>query len=288
MPRYQIACSRSRFRRWLGTLFVAVPLLCQTQSQRDIAKAIDKNILKLHDLNDGSRKQAILNLAAQISRQPPQYARPLAFNLAVDGIEGSDRETQQTITSSLVDGLRSLPPGDTSNSDCFEMLAELVLYEHTHPALTDPRLRAAVEKLQVADRVRNAANFSLTDLDGNNWTLKALSGKVVLVNFWATWCPPCQREITDLNAICQRFQGREFVLLAISDEAESVQRRFAAKHPMSYSLLIDPQREITQRFLVNSIPKTFVYNRQGLLVAQSIDRPSQQGFLDMLASAGLH
>jgi thiol-disulfide isomerase/thioredoxin len=61
-------------------------------------------------------------------------------------------------------------------------------------------------------------DFSLQDLRGQKWKLKDLKGKVVLVNFWATWCPPVRKEMPYLQSLYKKFKDRGFVVLAISDE----------------------------------------------------------------------
>src|SRR5205823_8179945 len=86
-------------------------------------------------------------------------------------------------------------------------LASLVRYEHLNVTLDSPQFSAAISKLEAEDRNRQSANFALTDLNGQSWTLKDLKGKVVLLNFWATWCPPCRKEMPDLETLYRRFQS---------------------------------------------------------------------------------
>ena len=119
------------------------------------------------------------------------------------------------------------------------------------------------------------------------WNLRALAGKVVLVNFWATWCPPCRRELPDLNALYERFGARGLVILAISDEEAAKVKPFVAKQSLTYPVLLDPGRKVNDLFHVDGIPKSFVYGRDGKLVAEAIDMRTQRQFLAMLQSAGL-
>jgi peroxiredoxin len=118
--------------------------------------------------------------------------------------------------------------------------------------------------------------------------LKDLSGKVVLVNFWATWCPPCQKEIPDLETLYERFKDQGLLILAISDEDAGKVKPFMEKRKVSYPVLLDPGRKVNELFQIEGIPKSFVYDRSGKLVAQSIDMRTQRQFLEMLGQAGLH
>ena len=72
-------------------------------------------------------------------------------------------------------------------------------------SLDSPQFAAAMKNLEDEDRERDEVNFTLTDLNGKSWTLKDLKGKVVMLNFWATWCPPCRKEMPDLEALYKRF-----------------------------------------------------------------------------------
>jgi peroxiredoxin len=109
----------------------------------------------------------------------------------------------------------------------------------------------------------------------------------VLVNFWATWCPPCRKEMPDLEALYNRFKGDGLVVLAISDEDAAKVRPFIAERQVTYPILLDPGRKVSDLFQVEGIPKTFVYDREGKLVAQSIDMRTRKQFLRMLAETGL-
>jgi len=131
-------------------------------------------------------------------------------------------------------------------------------------------------------------DFTLTDLQGKSWTLQALRGKVVLVNFWATWCQPCRKEMPDLDALYQRFKDQGFVILGISDEEAGKVEQLLAERRVEYPILLDPGRKVNQLFRIEGIPKSFLYDRNGKMVSQAIDMRTQGQFLRMLAQAGLH
>jgi peroxiredoxin len=144
-----------------------------------------------------------------------------------------------------------------------------------------------MSKLEAADRQRESANFSLTDLNGKTWTLKDLRGRIVLVNFWATWCPPCRKEMPDLQALYQEFQDRGLVILAISDEDSGKVQPFIAANKFSYPILLDPGRKVNDLFQVEGIPKSFLYDRSGHLAAEAMDMRTRRQFLEMLTQAGI-
>src|ERR1043165_4007443 len=154
-------------------------------------------------------------------------------------------------------------------------------------SLDNPQLTAATAKLAAVDDVRAKADFTMNDLEGKSWTLRSLRGKVVLVNFWATWCPPCRKEMPDLDTLYKKFKDQGLVILAIDDEEVAKIKPYLAEHPVTYPILLDPGRTVNEAFRVDGIPKSFVYDREGKLVAQSIDMRTQKQFLELLAQAGL-
>ena len=208
-------------------------------------------------------------------------------NLSTEGDFGHD--TLQEVATTLADTLRQQPAPDDHGQPAaaYSELAQLVRYEHVQASLDVPQFKAAMAKLEADDQRRQQANFTLTDLEGKTWSLQELKGKVVLVNFWATWCPPCRKEMPDLNALYQRFKDQGFVILAISDEEADKVKPFIAERHIRYPVMLDPGRKVNELFQVEGIPKSFVYDREGKLVAQSIDMRTQKQFLEMLGQAGL-
>ena len=190
----------------------------------------------------------------------------------------------QQVATTLAEALRQQPGSPPAP---YTELAQLVRYEHVEASLNDPQFTAAFAKLEADDRQRQQADFTLADLQGARHTLKNLRGKVVLVNFWATWCPPCRKELPDLETLYMRFKDQGLVILAISDEDAAKVKPFIAARDIHFPILLDPGRKVNELFQIEGIPKSFVYDRGGKLAAQSIDMRTMRQFLEMLGRAGL-
>jgi peroxiredoxin len=275
-------------------------LLCLTlalfaQNQPIVWSSQEKPIVdQLHSLRsmaDSERSTATRELAIQIRRLPlTAKKRVLAeqlANLATEGDPG--RSALQEVATTLAQALREqpAPKNEDAPAMAYVTLAQLVRYERVQASLDDPQFAAAMAKLEADEQHRQRADFTLADLTGRDWHLKELRGKVVLVNFWATWCPPCRKEMPDLEALYQRFGQRGLVILAISDEETGKVQPFIAERKFSFPILLDPGRKVNELFRVEGIPKSFVYDRDGKLVAQAVDMRTQKQFLEMLAQAGL-
>jgi peroxiredoxin len=286
---------------WLlaAVAFLPGPSTLRAQKQKivlsDQEKAIVEQIRKLRSLPDDERVTVTKRLAVEIHQLPPgSHMLGLADSLANLATEGdAGLETLQEVATTLADALREQPvtsagaAGKDQSASSYATLAQLVKYEHVQVSLDDPRFAAAMAKLEDDDRSRQSADFTLADLTGKRWTLKKLRGSVVLVNFWATWCPPCRKEMPDMQALQQRFAPKGLVILAISDEDVSKVEPFIAERHFSYPILLDPGRKVNELFRVEGIPKSFVYDRDGKLVAEAIDMRTQRQLLEMLAHAGL-
>jgi peroxiredoxin len=248
--------------------------------------AIGERIRGLRQLPDDARAQVTRDLALEIRRLPAADEKVnLATHLASLATEGDfGAVTLQEVATTLAAALEERP---AKSSTPYTILAQLARYEHVRVTLRAPLYEAALAELEAADQRRRSADFTLPDLEGRSWTLSALRGKVVLVNFWATWCPPCRKEMPDLEALYNEFKDRGLVVLAISDDDPVKVRSFIAEHGFTYPVLLDSKHEVNQRFEMEGIPKTFIYDRAGRLIAQAIDMRTRKQFLDLLAEAGL-
>jgi peroxiredoxin len=267
-------------------------------------KPLAEQIHGLRGLADDVRAGTTKELALKIRKLPATENKlRLAVNLAGLSTEGDfGHDTLQEVATTLAATLRERPVPwvEAKDSDAgsktarapayaYIELATLVRYEHVEAAIVDDdeQFRAATARLEADDRKREHPEFTLTDLSGKAWTFSELRGKVVLVNFWATWCPPCRKEMPDLEALYGRFGSKGFVVLGISDEEAAKVEPFIRERKISFPVLLDSGRKVNEMFVVEGIPKSFVYDREGKLVAQSIDMRTRKQFLEMLGKAGL-
>jgi peroxiredoxin len=296
-----MSCSKSLFCNRVIVSFALVGILLilsgyvlsQEKIQwNDQEKPIVEQINGLRKLDDQVRAHTTKDLALQIRALPagPNKLRLAVAlsNLSTEGDFGKD--TLQEVTTTLSNALREQPaPRDKDGGpgDAYIELAMLVRYEHMQATSDDPQFAEAMARLEADDARREHADFTLADLQGKSWHLRDLRGKVVLVNFWATWCPPCRKEMPDLQALYDKYKDQGFVVLSISDEEVAKVAPFIAERKITYPVLLDPGRKVNDAFIVEGIPKSFVYNREGKLVAQSIDMRTRGQFQEMLAQAGL-
>lgn len=275
--------------RWLPLTVVllggAALLSAQTHpTLSGLEEAISAQMSKLRSLSDAEWTNAVRDLARQIQALPPGAGKTGMIsrfsNLVTEGDAG--HETLQIVASAMAEVLR-----DSPNAELEATLARVVRYEHVDVALDTLGFRKALAKLETYDRQRENADFTLSDLHSQRWSLKDLRGKVVLVNFWATWCPPCRKEMPDMESLYQRFGPQGLVILAISDEETAKVQPFITEQKYTYPILLDPGRKVNELFVVGGIPKSFLYNRDGRLVAEAMDRRTETQFLAMLKQAGV-
>ena len=275
-------------------LFIAPSLPAEQGAQvlwSEQEKPIVQSLHGLRSMPDDARARETRQLALAIRALPPgDHKLELANGLANLSTEGDfGHETLQQVATTLAAALAEhpLPEEGAEPAEPYLELAQLVRYEHVQATIDSAEFTRAMAALEADDRNRQRADFTLTDVDGKPWTLSRLHGKVVLVNFWATWCPPCRKEMPDLESLSQQFHKQGLVILAITDEDGAKVKPFITARGITYTVLLDPGRKVNDLFHVMGIPKTFLYDRSGKLVAESIDMRTRNQFLGMLAQAGL-
>ena len=114
-----------------------------------------------------------------------------------------------------------------------------------------------------------APDWQLTDVDGKPVKLSDFRGKVVVLNFWATWCPPCRAEIPGFIEIQKKYADQGFSMIGVSLDREgpSVVKPFIAKFGMNYPVVMGNERVASDYGGITAIPTTFVIDRQGNIVA---------------------
>jgi peroxiredoxin len=122
----------------------------------------------------------------------------------------------------------------------------------------------AVEKLAG----QKAPDFTLKDINGNQVSLSSFKGKVVLLNFWATWCPPCRAEMPSMNKLNDRLKNRGLVILAVStDRAVNDVKEFLKSNPVNFTVLPDYNLNVARNiYKVFMLPTTFIIDKKGVIV----------------------
>ena len=117
-----------------------------------------------------------------------------------------------------------------------------------------------------------APTFYLPGLDGNIVNLTDFRGKVVFLNIWATWCPPCVEEMPSMEMLYQAFKGEQFEMLAVSVDGQGMKAvlPFVQKHRLSFPILMDPDRTISQLYGTTGIPETFIIDQNGILIEKAL------------------
>jgi thiol-disulfide isomerase/thioredoxin len=136
-------------------------------------------------------------------------------------------------------------------------------------------------------RARMAPPFSITTTDGQRVSLDELKGKVVLIDFWATWCAPCRAALPHMKEIAKKFQGQPLTILSVSlDNDEYKWKDFVAKNEMTWPQYRDGgfKGPIAMLFSVRAIPQTFTIDADGVLQDQQLGDASIEGKLKKLVA----
>lgn len=131
--------------------------------------------------------------------------------------------------------------------------------------------RDDMRKLDVHAEPQQLPGETFTDPDGNAYTLADYAGKIVLVNFWATWCAPCREEMPDLDALNADMGGEDFQVVTIASGRNSlsgIRAFFEEEQIETLPILLDPQGQLSRRAGVLGLPVSILMNREGREIAR--------------------
>ncbi|MGH9776499.1 MAG: TlpA family protein disulfide reductase [Candidatus Acidiferrales bacterium] len=134
---------------------------------------------------------------------------------------------------------------------------------------------------------KKARDFSF-ELGGKPETLAALHGKIVVLNFWATWCPPCVEEAPSLNRLQERIASRGATILGVSvDDDGDAYRQFLSLHQVNFPTFRDPTKKIANEYGTFVYPETYIIDRQGHILRKIVgeqdwDSPEMMAYFDSL------
>jgi peroxiredoxin len=125
---------------------------------------------------------------------------------------------------------------------------------------------APVKELGPAQVGQPLGDFSLTDIAGRTVQLSDYAGKFVLINAWATWCPPCKAEMPDLNAFYETYQDNDFIILAVNGgDPASEAAAFADQVGLTFPVLLDPNTQVLDSLGVHSYPTSILVGPDGVV-----------------------
>ncbi len=116
---------------------------------------------------------------------------------------------------------------------------------------------------------QSAPGFTLNDINGRSVSLSDFKGKVVFIDFWASWCPPCKVEFPELMKLMQRYSGADVALLAVNvDQKRSYTDDFLKKFPgipLNFHLLLDSEAKVIKTYNASAMPTSFVLDKNGVI-----------------------
>lgn len=274
------------------SLFVAIAIATPLLHAEVKASKIEDQLRDLRSVPEDQKPAAIVKLATDIGSLPANQQKvsdaDALAHLSTEGDMG--KQALQAVADTLTAALTQTPikpKGDKVPMPYYD-LAKLVHYEQVTTTMTDPLYAKATQMLVSNDAALEKADFTLKDLNGKKVTLSDLRGKIVMVNFWATWCAPCRVEMPDLDALSRYFAPQGLVVLSITDEDMIKIGSFLNGSKYNPTILLDTEDKVHQLFHVTGIPNTYLFGRDGKLLAVAIDQRTRRQFLEMLSKTNLH
>ena len=137
------------------------------------------------------------------------------------------------------------------------------------PVLPAPQIKLISQEMRAPNDERD---FMLPDLSGEQLNISDLKGRVVLLNFFATWCPPCRDEMPAIEEVFQTYRDKGFVVLGISrdEDGRKAVEPFVKEFSLTFPVVLDPEMQVFQLYFVRGIPVTYLLDRQGRIAGMHI------------------
>jgi cytochrome c biogenesis protein CcmG, thiol:disulfide interchange protein DsbE len=113
-------------------------------------------------------------------------------------------------------------------------------------------------------------DFKIIDPNNNNHNLFEFKGKVILLNLWATWCPPCREEMPSMQKLYEEYKSKNFTIVAVSGESMDTVKNFLSKNKYDFPIFIDDNNQLNRTYGTGSIPTTYLIDKNGFMIAQFV------------------
>ena len=147
-------------------------------------------------------------------------------------------------------------------------------------------------RVQIPNELVVAPEFSLEGLDGRPVSLKSFRGKVVFLNFWATWCVPCRAEMPAMERLHREYGTRGLAMVAVNfQESKAEAQTFADEFRLTFLILLDPKGTVTRSYAVRALPVTYLVDRDGKILWKAAGRrvwdgPHGRAYFERVLAAG--
>lgn len=162
------------------------------------------------------------------------------------------------------------PLATTLILSCLSLLAGGSAYAYPGMQHATKPIESTVDLINVLPKTYPIKPVAFNDVDGKAIDFSHYKGKVIMVNMWATWCPPCVRELPAIERLATKFKAEDFALLPISIDAEGKQQVQSFLNTLGmagFNSYYDPEQNLGQVFPLDTIPATFILDQDGQLIA---------------------
>lgn len=141
-----------------------------------------------------------------------------------------------------------------------------------HTDATDSKAKRLFREMGIFEipHITPPVDFSLTDINGQEFRLSDFKGKIVFLNFWTTWCPECRIEMPSMEKLHRRLNGQDFAMIAVNlQEPASKVKNFLKQYPLTFTILLDIKGDIGQQFGIRAIPTTYILDKNGGIIGKA-------------------